>query len=94
DQCAQGVCAADPVDCTVLDGPCQVGICDNGGCVAEEYACSLEGLQIQVPGGGFDAKAPGSFRIQGSVGQPAFTGPADSGGVYRIHYGFSPLIEP
>ncbi len=33
--CSAGICAADPVDCSTLDGPCVVGMCDaESGCVA------------------------------------------------------------
>ena len=37
DSCAGGVCEGTPLDCSELDGPCQVGVCD-----VEEGACEIQ----------------------------------------------------
>lgn len=33
--CAMGMCLTGPVDCSALNGPCQVGVCGSSGCVAQ-----------------------------------------------------------
>jgi hypothetical protein len=49
---------------------------------------------MQVPGGFFDAKAPGGHRVEASVGQPGPAGPAANATGHRIHFGFAPFFDP
>jgi len=91
DQCSDGQCLGEPVDCSPLDGPCQVGVCQNGGCIAEVYTCQMTRLRMQISGGNVDGKSPGGYRLRGSTGQPGPAGQSDGGaGNHSIRFGFTP----
>ena len=81
------------MDCSAFDGPCHVGVCQGGGCVTEELACTVDQVRFHVPGGSFGGKTPGGHGARGSAGHGAPVG-AHGDQNHTIIYGFQGSLKP
>ena len=94
DLCADGACNGIPVDCSAFDAPCQLGVCQGGGCVAEEIACNITEVVIDTPGGVFSGAGASGVVVRGSIGHGGPVGEAAAPGKHSITFGFQALSNP
>ena len=94
DLCGDGQCVGVPVDCSALDGPCKIGVCNGGGCIAEEIACDVTNLRLHTPSGIIDGKTPGGHGVKASFGHQSPVGPANAQQSHTITFGFQATVKP